>query len=102
VVLLDPPAFIKRKKDLSAGLRHYQLNNRLAVELLKPGGLLFTASCSQPLTSDALAGAVRDAAGRNRRRAQVLAALRQAPDHPVHAAMPETDYLNGFIVRLLR
>jgi len=54
VVVLDPPAFIKRRKDREAGTRHYALNNRLAMRLLKPGGILLTASCSQALSDKEL------------------------------------------------
>ena len=101
VVVLDPPAFVKRRKDLDAGTRHYALNNRLAMRLLTPGGILLSASCSQAVDEAALARIVRRAVPKGSAGLQLLESLRQAPDHPVHAAMPETLYLSGTIARLL-
>lgn len=101
VVILDPPAFIKRKKDREQGLRHYGLNNRLAMRLLNPGGILFSASCSQALSHDDLLQQMRLGIPRNRQGLQILGTLRQGADHPVHAAMPETLYLTGAIGRLV-
>ena len=101
VVVLDPPAFIKRRKDREAGARHYGLNNRLAMRLLKPGGILLTASCSQALSDKELVQLVRQNAPPKSLGVQVLQPLSQAPDHPVHIAMPETHYLGGVIARVL-
>ena len=101
VVVLDPPAFVKRKKDLEAGLRHYALNNKLALRLLAPGGILLSASCSQAVDEAALARVVRQALPKGASGLQLLEPLRQGPDHPVHAAVPETLYLSGTIARLL-
>jgi len=101
VVVLDPPAFVKRKKDLEAGLRHYALNNRLALRLLAPGGILLSASCSQPVDEAMLVGTLRRSVPKGATGLQLLGTLRQAADHPVHAAMPETAYLTGAIARLL-
>ena len=99
VVVLDPPAFIKRKKDREAGLRHYELNNRLALRLLAPGGILLSASCSQSLGADELVDTVRRAAPKGHPGLQLVERLHQAADHPVAPAMPETDYLCGGIFR---
>lgn len=99
VVVLDPPAFIKRKKDRDAGLRHYELNNRLALRLLAPGGLLLSASCSQALDMAGLVDIVRRAAPKGHPGLQLLQPLAQAPDHPVAPAMPETAYLCGGLFR---
>lgn len=99
VIVLDPPAFIKRKKDFRAGLNQYELINRLAVRLLNDGGTLVSASCSQPLQSADLSGAMLRGARRNRAELQLLQVLGQAKDHPINAAMPETAYLKGFIAR---
>ena len=101
VVVLDPPAFVKRRKDLDAGTRHYALNNRLAMRLLAPGGILLSASCSQAVDEAALARIVHRAVPKESAGLQLLEPLRQAPDHPVHSAMPETLYLSGTIARLL-
>ena len=99
VVVLDPPAYIKRKKDREAGLRHYELNNRLALRLLAPGGLLLSASCSQALDMPGLTDIVRRAAPKGHPGLQLLEPVQQAADHPVSPAMPETAYLCGGIFR---
>ena len=101
VIVLDPPAFIKRKKDYKAGLQHYALLNRLAVRLLNPGGYLASASCSQALPASDLSMVARQAAGKTGHSLQVLHELGQAPDHPALAGMPESLYLKGLIGRLL-
>ena len=99
VVVLDPPAFVKRRKDREAGLRHYELNNRLALRLLAPGGILLSASCSQALDQAGLVDVVRRAAPKGHPGLQLLEPLHQSPDHPVSPAMPETAYLCGGIFR---
>ncbi len=99
VVVLDPPAFIKRKKDREAGMRHYELNNRLALRLLAPGGLLLSASCSQALDMTGLVDVVRRAAPKGHPGLQLLQPLHQGPDHPVSPSMPETGYLCGGLFR---
>ncbi len=100
VIILDPPAFIKRRKDFRAGLAHYELNHRLAVALLNEGGVIVSASCSQPLSASDLSGAMLKGARKHGYELQLLHSLGQARDHPVHAAMPETHYLKGFAGRL--
>jgi len=101
VIVLDPPAFVKRRKDREAGLRHYALNHKLALRLLVPGGILLSASCSQPVDDADLIDTLRKSLPRERERAQLLAPVAQAADHPVHAAMPETRYLSGTIARIV-
>ncbi len=101
VVILDPPAFIKRRKDREAGTRHYGLNNRLAMRLLNPGGIILSASCSQALTHDELVQQMRLGTPKGSLGLQLLATLRQGADHPVHASMPETLYLTGAIGRVI-
>ena len=101
VVVLDPPAFIKRRKDREHGLRHYALNNRLAMRLLNPGGILVSASCSQALSHEDLLQQIRLGMPRSALGLQVLAPLQQGADHPVHVAMSETLYLSGAICRVL-
>ncbi len=100
VIALDPPAFIKRKKDREAGSRHYALNNRLAMRLLKPGGIVLSASCSQALDLHSLQQTLRQNIPKASLGLQVLNTFQQAADHPVNAAMPETLYLKGLIARL--
>jgi len=101
VVVLDPPAFIKRRKDRDQGMRHYGLNNRLAMRLLNPGGIILSASCSQALSHEDLLQQMRLGTPKSSLGLQLLSSLRQGADHPVHASMPETLYLTGAIGRLI-
>ena len=100
IVCLDPPAFIKRKKDARQGLEAYQRVNELGLDLVRPGGMLMTCSCSHHLEADALRNLVTRAAGRRRRHARLLFQGFQGPDHPIHPAMPETAYLKTFLFHL--
>jgi len=102
VVSLDPPALVKRKKDLEAGLRLYERLNRLAMGVLADDGILMTCSCSQHVDAATLRGVLLRAARACGRRAQILEQGRQGPDHPVQPAMAETEYLKAFLVRLCR
>lgn len=101
VVLLDPPAFIKRKKDQKAGELAYRRLNQLAIPLLSKDGLLITSSCSHHLAEDRLLQVVQKAARHTDRSVQLLERGFQAPDHPVHPAMPETAYLKSLTLRVL-
>lgn len=101
VVILDPPAFIKRKKDFTEGRLAYRRLNELGMQVLAKDGLLITCSCSHHLPRAALLDAVQQGARHLDRQAQMLIALQQAPDHPVHPAIAETDYLKGFVCRVL-
>ena len=101
VVILDPPAFVKRKKDFAEGRIAYRRINEMAMQILARDGILITCSCSYHMPRAALLEAVQQAARHLDRNVQVLAQLQQAPDHPVHPAIPETDYLKGFICRVL-
>lgn len=101
VVILDPPAFIKRKKDFAEGRLAYRRLNELGMQVLARDGLLITCSCSHHMPRAALLEAVQQGARHLDRQAQMLIALQQAPDHPVHPAIAETDYLKGFVCRVL-
>ena len=101
VVVLDPPAFVKRKKDFKEGALAYRRINEMAMQVLERDGILVTCSCSYHMPRGALLDAVQAGARHLDRQVQVLEQLQQAPDHPVHAAIPETDYLKGFIARVL-
>lgn len=101
VVVLDPPAFIKRRKDARKGEEAYQRINRLAMDLLVEGGIIVSASCSHHLSRDALRGVMLRAGRELRREVQLLEECGQAPDHPVHPAIPETSYLKAFFARVL-
>ena len=101
VVILDPPAFIKRKKDFREGSLAYRRLNELGMQVLSKDGVLITCSCSHHMPRAALLDSVQHGARHLDRQVQMLVALQQAADHPVHPAIPETDYLKGFICRVL-
>jgi 23S rRNA (cytosine1962-C5)-methyltransferase len=102
VVILDPPAFIKRKKDIPQGIAAYRKLNQLALNLIDGDGLLVSCSCSYHLSADELAGAIQGAARHSGRFVQILEAGGQSPDHPVHPAIAETRYLKAFFCRVIR
>lgn len=102
VVVVDPPAFVKRRKDMAQGLQAYQRINEMALRLLGNNGILVSASCSQHVEAPMLLGALRQAAKSLPLRLQVIVQGHQAIDHPVHPAMPETDYLKCFFCRVVR
>lgn len=101
VVIIDPPAFIKRKKDFKNGLAGYHAINELAMRLVEPGGILVSASCSMHLSRDQLMDVVRSSGRHIDRFVQVFATEGQAEDHPVHPAIPETEYLKSIFARVL-
>jgi 23S rRNA (cytosine1962-C5)-methyltransferase len=96
VVVADPPAFIKRKKDAAQGIEAYRRLNQAALQLLSPGGILVAASCSFHLQPDTLHDLLRASARHLDRHLVFFARGGLAPDHPVHPAIPETDYLKAF------
>lgn len=102
LVILDPPAFIKRRKDIEAGTEAYQRLNQLAIRLLGRDGFLVTASCSHHMQPGAFRQAVHRAARHVDRRLQILEWGQQAVDHPRHPAIVETDYLKAMYCRLVR
>lgn len=99
LICLDPPAFIKRRKDAAQGLAAYRSINALALQLLAPGGVIASCSCSHHLPADELRHCLSQAAARQRIALRLLHCGGQGPDHPVHAAMPETAYLKCFIAQ---
>ncbi|WP_340147958.1 class I SAM-dependent rRNA methyltransferase [Billgrantia gudaonensis] len=102
VVILDPPAFIKKRKDIASGERAYSRLNREAMRLLGRDGLLLSASCSMHLAPERLVEVVRGAVRHQDRHGQVIFQGHQAGDHPVHPAIPETAYLKALGVRVFR
>jgi 23S rRNA (cytosine1962-C5)-methyltransferase len=100
VVIVDPPALVKRRKDVAAGERLYERVNRAAIRIVREGGILISCSCSHHMPAENLQRAILGAAKDEGRRAQILEQHRQPPDHPVQPAMPETEYLKAFFVRV--
>ncbi|BCO32797.1 SAM-dependent methyltransferase [Thiohalobacter sp. COW1] len=102
LVILDPPAFIKRRKDIEAGTEAYQRLNQLAIRLLGRDGFLITASCSHHMQPEAFRRTVHRAARHVDRRLQILEWGQQAADHPRHPAIVETDYLKAMYCRVVQ
>jgi 23S rRNA (cytosine1962-C5)-methyltransferase len=100
VVIVDPPAFAKRRKDLPKAQAAYRRLNQLAMRLVAADGILVSCSCSYHLSADDLQDALAKAARGAERQVQILAQGGQAPDHPVHPAIPETRYLKAFFCRV--
>jgi len=101
VVVVDPPAFIKRRKDIPKGQAAYRKLNQLAMQLLPRDGILVSCSCSHHLAQDDLIGAVQQAARHLNRFAQVVEVGGHAPDHPIHPAIAETRYLKSLTCRVV-
>jgi 23S rRNA (cytosine1962-C5)-methyltransferase len=101
-VVLDPPAFIKRKKDIPQGQAAYRKLNQLALTLIADEGVLVSCSCSYHLAAEELLNAIQSAARHSARFVQVLEPGAQSPDHPLHPAIPETRYLKAFFCRVTR
>jgi 23S rRNA (cytosine1962-C5)-methyltransferase len=101
-VILDPPAFIKRRKDSAQGQAAYRKLNQLAMNLIEGDGLLVSCSCSYHLEEQQLVSAVQTAARHAARFAQILAFGGQSADHPVHPAIPESRYLKALFCRVSR
>jgi 23S rRNA (cytosine1962-C5)-methyltransferase len=102
VVILDPPAFAKRKKDVPQAQAAYRKLNQLALPLIERDGLLVSCSCSYHMGADELLAAIQGAARHSSRFVQVLELGGQSPDHPLHPAIPETRYLKSFFCRVTR
>jgi 23S rRNA (cytosine1962-C5)-methyltransferase len=100
LIVVDPPAFIKRRKDHREGLRAYRRITEAAMQLLAPEGYLLAASCSMHLQRAELLDVLRGAGQSLGRQVQVLAQGGQGPDHPIHPAIAETDYLKAFFSRV--
>ena len=101
VIVADPPAFIKRKKDLKNGEAAYRRLNEQAMRLLNKDGILISASCSMHLPEDDLQNILLTSARHLDRNIQLLERGGQGPDHPVHPAIPETRYIKSLTCRLL-
>ena len=100
VVIVDPPAFAKRKKDLPKALAAYKRLNQLAIQVTANEGILVSCSCSYHVSAEELQDAIAKAARGADKRLQILEMGSQAPDHPVHPAIPETRYLKAYFCRI--
>jgi 23S rRNA (cytosine1962-C5)-methyltransferase len=100
VVIIDPPAFAKRKKDLPKALAAYKRLNQLAIQVVAAEGILVSCSCSFHVSAEELQDAIAKAARGADKHLQILEMGGQAPDHPVHPAIPETRYLKAYFCRI--
>ena len=98
LIILDPPAFAKHKDALRNALMGYRKLNAKAFEKIRPGGILFTFSCSQVVTKDNFRTAVFTAAAMSGRRVRILHQLTQPADHPISIYHPEGEYLKGLVL----
>ncbi|MCE3285574.1 MAG: rRNA (cytosine1962-C5)-methyltransferase [Steroidobacteraceae bacterium] len=101
VVVIDPPAFIKRRKDIPKGQAAYRKLNQLAMQVLARDGVLVSCSCSHHLAQDDLVLAIQQSARHVDRFAQIVEVGGHAPDHPIHPAIPETRYLKSLFCRVV-
>ena len=100
LIILDPPAFAKHRGAIKNGLIGYRRLNTRAFEKIKPGGILFTFSCSQAITREMFRLAVFSASVKAGRRVRILHQLSQPADHPVDIAHPEGEYLKGLVLEV--
>ena len=100
VVIVDPPAFAKRRKDLPKALAAYKRLNQLAMQLLASDAILVSCSCSYHVSAEDLKDAIAKAARATDKHLQILEFGGQASDHPVHPAIPETRYLKSYFCRV--
>ncbi len=98
LIILDPPAFAKHQNVLSNALQGYKRLNMKAIEKIKPGGIIFTFSCSQVVTKENFRKSVFAAAANTGRRVRILHQMCQPPDHPVNIYHPESEYLKGLVI----
>jgi 23S rRNA (cytosine1962-C5)-methyltransferase len=100
VVVVDPPAFVKTKKDLVTGLKGYRKLAELAARVVAPGGFLFAASCSHNVDAVAFLDEVSRGLGRARRTGRILRQAGAGADHPVHPLLPESAYLKSVLLQV--
>ena len=101
VVVMDPPAFVKNRKNIAEATKGYLTVNRRALELLEPGGYLITCSCSYHMGREAFREMLTQAARQARREARLVSIHSQAPDHPVLLSFPESEYLKCFVLQVV-
>ena len=98
LIILDPPAFAKHNNVLANALQGYKRLNIKAIEQIKPGGIIFTFSCSQVVTKENFRKSVFAAAANTGRSVRILHQMTQPPDHPVNIYHPESEYLKGLVI----
>src|SRR5207244_12783350 len=100
VIVLDPPAFAKTQSARAQALKAYRRLNTLGMQVLRPGGILLTCSCSGVIGMNDLLGALSQSAQRLQRTVQLLETCSYGVDHPLNLAMPDTAYLKAVFCRI--
>ena len=100
LIVLDPPAFAKHRDAVKNALRGYQRLNAKGIQSIRPGGILFTFSCSQAIDKDMFRLAVFSAAAQVGRKVRILHQLHQPADHPINIYHPEGEYLKGLVLQI--
>lgn len=100
LIILDPPAFAKHRDAIKNALRGYQRLNAKGIQSIRPGGILFTFSCSQAIDKEMFRLAVFSAAAQVRRKVRILHQLHQPADHPINIYHPEGEYLKGLVLQV--
>ena len=100
LIILDPPAFARSVDSRKQAINGYRAINALAMKKIKPGGILFTFSCSQVVDRQMFTSAITSAAIDSRRKVQILHQLSQPPDHPINIFHQEGEYLKGLVLRV--
>jgi 23S rRNA (cytosine1962-C5)-methyltransferase len=98
LIILDPPAFAKHNNVLANALQGYKRLNMKALDQIKPGGIIFTYSCSQVVTKENFRKSIFAAAANTGRSVRILHQMSQPPDHPVNIYHPESEYLKGLVI----
>jgi 23S rRNA (cytosine1962-C5)-methyltransferase len=101
VIVLDPPSFTRTKQNVNNALRGYKEINLRALKMLTAGGMLATFTCSHHIGAELFNAVVVDAAADARKTVRLMKVLSQSPDHPILPAIPETEYLKGFILQVM-
>ncbi|HEX9078966.1 MAG TPA: class I SAM-dependent rRNA methyltransferase [Desulfuromonadaceae bacterium] len=101
VIVMDPPAFVKSRRNIAEATKGYLTVNRRALELLEPGGYLITCSCSFHMGREAFRDMLVQAGRQARREVRLVSVHSQAPDHPVLLSFPESEYLKCFVLQVV-
>ena len=100
IIILDPPSFLKKRESLASASKGYKELNLLAIGALGEGGILATFSCSRNMPNEKFAAILKEAAAEAGREFAILKRCHQAEDHPIVKAIPETEYLKGYFLRV--
>jgi 23S rRNA (cytosine1962-C5)-methyltransferase len=100
IIILDPPAFAKHRDKRHQAIQGYKRLNEMAIKAIKPGGIIFTFSCSQVVDKYLFTNTVIAAAINSRRNIRILEQLHQPADHPINAFHPEGEYLKGLVIQV--